>query len=328
MAGTDSKKTISRWWKLILYILLLGFSGVGGYKLYEKGSDVGCFQLEIDVLPVEIKPLRTDHLLLIAVGDTGTGNEEQFEVAHGMAKVCQESGCDLVLLLGDNFYPDGVNSTEDPQFKAKFEQVYQEINKPFFAVLGNHDVKQDVLSQLIYSLKSATWRMPNYEYSFATEDARFYGLNTNCPFSSERLRRKLNQGDEELKAKKEKIPWTLAFGHHSIYSNGTHGDVDLLTRSYWNWFLEGRVDLYLAGHNHNLAHLQSETAATDYVISGAGGAHYRSASEKEKLNKSVALNKYTYNDTGFVWLDITSEKLQIRFHDSSGNVIYEYSKSR
>jgi predicted phosphodiesterase len=265
---------------------------------------------------------------LIAVGDTGTGKEEQFEVAQGMAKVCEESGCDLVLLLGDNFYPDGVNSIEDTQFNTKFEQVYQKINKPFFAVLGNHDVKQDVLSQLVYSLKSSTWRMPNYEYSFNTAEARFYGLNTNCPFSSNRLRKKINQSDAELEINAAKRPWTIAFGHHSIYSNGTHGDVDLITRSYWNWFLEGRVDLYLAGHNHNLAHLQSETSATDYVISGAGGAHYRSASEREKLNKSVALNKYTYNDTGFVWLDISSEKLQIRFHDSSGKVIYEYSKTR
>lgn len=328
MTGTAPIKRILVWWKLILFIIFLGTSCTVGYKLYEKGSDVGCFLLENDIVPVEITQFREDHLQLIAIGDTGTGNEDQFEVAQGMAKVCKESGCDLVLLLGDNFYPDGVNSIEDPQFNTKFEQVYQNLNMPFYAVLGNHDVKQDVLSQLIYSLKSSIWHMPNYEYSFKTVDARFFGLNTNCPFSSERLRKKLNQDDEELEANAEKRPWTIAFGHHSIYSNGTHGDVDLLRRSYWHWFLEGRVDLYLAGHNHNLAHLQSETSTTDYVISGAGGAHYRSASEREKLNKSVALNKYTYNDTGFVWLDITSEKLQIRFHDSSGNVIYEYSKSR
>lgn len=167
---------------MILFILLLGLSGVGGYKLYEKGSDVGCFQLENDILTVKIKPLLTGHLQFIAVGDTGTGNKEQFEVAHGMEKVCQESGCDLVLLLGDNFYPDGVNSTEDPQFKEKFENVYQKIDKPFFAVLGNHDVKQDILSQIIYSLKSSSCRMPNYEYSFGTEDARFYGLKQTAPF--------------------------------------------------------------------------------------------------------------------------------------------------
>ena len=117
--------------------------------LYEKSSDVGCFQLVNDVLTVGINPLRVDHLQLVAVGDTGTGNEEQFEVAHGMARICKESGCDMVLLLGDNFYPNGVKSTEDPQFQSKFEEVYKEIKKPFFAVLGNHDVKQDVLSQVI-----------------------------------------------------------------------------------------------------------------------------------------------------------------------------------
>ena len=110
-----------------------------------------------------------------------------------MAKVCEESGCDLVLLLGDNFYPSGVVSVDDLQFKTKFEEVYRNIKIPFFVVLGNHDVKQDALSQVIYSLMSSTWRMPNYEYSFKTEDVRFFGLNTNCPFASERLRRKINQ---------------------------------------------------------------------------------------------------------------------------------------
>ena len=52
------------------------------------------------------------------------------------------------------------------------------------------------------------------------------------------------------------IPWTIAFGHHSVFSTGTHGDSDIFTRIYWDWFLEGRVDLFLSGHNHYLAHLQ------------------------------------------------------------------------
>ncbi len=322
------KRRISVWWKLILLVILLGFGGIGGYKLFEKGRDVGCFLLEDDVVPVEITPFRSDHLRLIALGDTGTGNEDQRKVAEGMAKICEQSGCDLVLLLGDNFYPDGVNSTVDPQFKSKFELVYQKLNIPFFVVLGNHDVRQNALSQLIYSLKSTSWRMPNYEYSFKTSDVRFYGLNTNCPFSAERLRKKLNQDDAEQSVNAGKSPWTIAFGHHSVYSNGTHGDTDILTRNFWNWFLSDRVDLYLSGHNHNLAHLQPANSATDFIVSGAGGAHYRSTSEREKLNNSVALNKHTYNDSGFVWLDITKEKLQIRFHDSSGNIIYEFVKSR
>ena len=62
--------------------------------------------------------------------------------------------------------------------------------------------------------------------------------------------------------------------------------------------------------------------------SGAGGKHYRSTSEREKFNKSAASVLYTHNDTGFIWLDISRVKLIIRFHDSSGKKIYEYTKKR
>ena len=65
-------------------------------------------------------------LKLIALGDTGTGNNDQLEVSQGMAKVCEESGCDLVLLLGDNFYPSGVVSEDGIQFKKKSRR-YMEI---------------------------------------------------------------------------------------------------------------------------------------------------------------------------------------------------------
>ena len=64
------------------------------------------------------------------------------------------------------------------------------------------------------------------------------------------------------------------------------------------------------------------------MISGSGGAHYRSTREREKLNNSKALNVFTYNDTGFVWLDISKEKIIVRFHDNSGETIYEYIKTR
>ena len=64
-----------------------------------------------------------------------------------------------------------------------------------------------------------------------------------------------------------------AFGHHSVYSTGNHGDSDIFTRIYWDWFLEDRVDLFLSGHNHHLAHLQHGNSPTEYVISSAGAKH-------------------------------------------------------
>jgi predicted phosphodiesterase len=323
-----SKRRLRFWFKLILMILLLGGGITGGYKLHELGSKVGCFQLPENVVPINIKLLNSDTIRFIALGDTGTGDEEQHKVANGMAQVCKSSGCDMVLMLGDNFYDDGLKSYMDTQFESKFVNVYNEINKPFFAVLGNHDIRWDALSQVMHSIDSDKWRMPNYEYSFKTETARFFGINTSCPFSSERLRNYLDIDDSEYAKDEAARPWTIAFGHHSVFSNGTHGDTDFFTRLYWDWFLEGRVDLYLSGHNHHLAHLQHGNIPTEYVVSGAGAKHYRSASERERLNKSEALSKFTYNDTGFVWIEISSHKLYFSMHDSDGNVLYEYTKTR
>ena len=43
MNKTIPKKGISVWLKLIVAFLLLGVGFAGGFKLYEKGNDAGCF---------------------------------------------------------------------------------------------------------------------------------------------------------------------------------------------------------------------------------------------------------------------------------------------
>ena len=326
MGSTIDKFSIKFRFKLLILFAVLLTGMYAGYQLYEKGDKLGCFQLAEDVVPISISAFRADRLQLIAIGDTGTGNKDQKLVAAGMAKVCEQMGCDLILLLGDNIYPDGVQSIHDQQFYSKFEHIYSKIDKPFYAVLGNHDVKQDALSQVLYTLISDKWRMPNYEYIIKTDVADLYALNTNCPLSFASFEDKLSQNKTESSTK----PWVIAFAHHSIYSNGTHGDTNILTRLYWELFLEEKVDLYLAGHNHNLAHFKYDNSGTDHIISGAGGNHYRSDSEQEKLkgSSSSASNLFTHNDTGFVWLEINKNKLHLSFHDSTGNTLYEHTKSR
>jgi len=73
----------------------------------------------------------------VALGDMGTGDSAQTQVAHAMYSVCQRDGCDFVLGLGDNIYPHSVQSAHDAQFQAKFEQPYslfQDID--FWMILG------------------------------------------------------------------------------------------------------------------------------------------------------------------------------------------------
>ena len=84
-------------------------------------------------------------------------------------------------------------------------------------------------------------------------------------------------------------PWKIAFTHHPFISNGQHGNagyydnvpqLNPLTRRiagevYRDWFQQhvcGKVDLLLAGHDHDLQLLKSvpECGKTRFIISGAG----------------------------------------------------------
>ena len=35
---------------------------------------------------------------------------------------------------------------------------------------------------------------------------------------------------------------------------------------------------------------------------------------------------YTYNDTGFVWFEISRSEIYASFHDNEGNILYEYER--
>ena len=75
----------------------------------------------------------------IALGDGGEGNDAQYANAQGIASVCAEQGCDFALYLGDNIYDSGVDSVDDEQFLNKFELPYEQLDFPFYVVMGNHD---------------------------------------------------------------------------------------------------------------------------------------------------------------------------------------------
>ena len=86
-------------------------------------------------------PNRTE-VKFVALGDMGEGGIAQTQVAQAMFSVCQRDGCDFVLGLGDNIYPHGVQSVNDPAFQEKFEQPYSSFQGiDFWMILGNHDWK-------------------------------------------------------------------------------------------------------------------------------------------------------------------------------------------
>ncbi len=306
-------------------LLLFGLGGTAGWRLHEEAIRKGCInpQDPIVTAPLQqqegrlvLKPQAAETLRLLAVGDTGSGDADQRQVAQAMQQVCAQNGCDAVLYLGDNLYPDGASSTVDPLFQSHFESVYAGLDLPFLAVLGNHDVHLPALHEVNYTAQSSKWQLPAPEYSVEAGPVELHALNTNCP-AAWTLAQKVREAP--------RTPWTLVFAHHPVYSAGTHGDADPLTRVLANSLLSNRVDFYLSGHDHHLAHLQFPGVTTDFIVSGAGGKHYRDT-PPDDLQTSQARLRFQHLDTGFVWLQFDVRQARVEFYDGNARLLYQFTK--
>ena len=78
-------------------------------------------------------------------------------------------------------------------------------------------------------------------------------------------------------------PWNVVFDHHPIYSQGSHGDTDLVQQFIWNVLFKQEVDFYLSGHDHHLNALRKGDSGPYYLVSGAGEDHYRDREEHQGL---------------------------------------------
>ena len=108
--------------------------------------------------------------------------------------------------------------------------------------------------------------MPNYSYSFETGPVRFHAINTNCHLNAWY---RLYQSFDEHSMDNSGKPWNIVFGHHPIYSQGSHGDTDLVQQFIWNILFEQEVDFYLSGHDHHLNALRKGDSGPYYLVSGA-----------------------------------------------------------
>ena len=274
----------------------------------------------------------------IAIGDTGKGNEGQRFVADAIKNKCAQDGCDFIIMLGDNIYDDGVEGTDHPQFQTKFEIPYQDINLPFFLVLGNHDyggggAGYEVLKsiyQIQYTEKSEKWNMPRHYYQFRKGNINFYALDTNAQL--------FGRDDDQRKdvanwLAASNTQWNIAFGHHPYHSNGPHGNAghydgltkaNIINGNNVKTFAEniwcGKVDIYLSGHDHNRQWLNTDCNGTKMIVSGAGAS-----TTQLEGNNPVLFQKATL---GFLYIRIEGNKLTGQFVDVTGNVEFSHVLDR
>jgi acid phosphatase len=265
-------------------------------------------------------PPPADSLRFAAIGDHGTGGSAQREVARQLGLVHERQGLDLVLLLGDSFYPAGVADVDAPEWQSHFEGVYDSASLPipFYAVAGNHDHKQRVEAQVAYTFRSARWRMPARHYRFERQivgmTIGFFGIDTVAleqPFAG--YANGLSWLEAALSASTADL--RIVFGHAPIWASpGRYGDNAKLEAALAPVLYEHDVAIYLAGHEHHLE-LQRPRDGLTQVISGAGATN-RDVDPGENT-------RFASSRAGFFVFEIDEDDVRVQAISRDGELLFD-----
>ena len=218
-------------------------------------------------------PVGKDSVKFLVVGDSGTGDRVQNEVAAQMWKARSIFPYEFAIMLGDNMY-----GSERPQdYARKFEQPFKpmlDANIPFYAALGNHDDP----NQRFY--KHFNMNGQRF-YTFQKKDVRFYVLDSN--YMDQDQQKWL---DKELQSNAK---WKIAYFHHPIYSSGgRHGSEVDLRAIVEPMFIKHGLNVVFAGHEHFYERLKPQK-----------GIHYFTAGGSAKLRAGDILSSSGLTAKGY-----------------------------
>src|SRR5688572_6832361 len=203
-------------------------------------------------------PNKPDGTLRFAViGDSGTGDANQYRLAKVFTDIYQRFPYEFVLMLGDNMY----GSENAGDFRRKFEVPYKPVldkNVKFYAALGNHDSTNQRMNKL-FNMGGERF------YTFRPKPGvRFFSLDSNYMD-----RMQLQWLEKELAASGS--DWKIMYFHHPIYSSGgRHGSDTALRDQLEPLFLKYGVDVVLAGHEHFYERLKPQKGIHYFISGGAG----------------------------------------------------------
>jgi hypothetical protein len=291
------------------------------------------------------------HFLL--VGDWGWSRpaEGQQQVAAAMAAYARSNALHTqsLFMLGDSWYGDLAGGVDSPRWQTGFEQMYPAsvFPGPVYSIMGNHDYQRMPLNvnkleaELAYAKRGhSRWTQPALWYTFDIPGPdgkpllHVIALDSNVPHKAEKIdpvdftltpaqySQQLTWFEAEL-AKPTNAPFRIVMGHHPVFSNGPHGDTATLVRDWEPLLRKYNVPVYLAGHDHDLQHLEFEGHPTSFVCSGAGGADLYDIKIPEAQRGPFAHKVF-----GFTHLEAAPTQLTFRHIDSEGKVLHAFTKSK
>lgn len=319
----------------------LGASLVGPLNALAEDKVTHLTSEELTLLP----KVKDDYALhFMALGDWGRNGEyDQLEVAKQMGLWGAEHPNQFVISAGDNFYPSGVVSENDPLFHYSFENIYtaHSLQCDWYPVLGNHDYHTNVDAQVKYSQISRRWDMPATYYSKeinlkkekeeGKDDSKIKEpsqgkvllvfMDTDPflhPDKADYVAKEMKWLKDTLANASADVKWKIVIGHHPFYTVGprlTNSDTLTMRKALKQLFDDQKVDVYLSGHEHSLQHLKPE-GYTHQFISGAG-------SELTTVTAGVSYSRFQAAEHGFMYFSIDATRLNVKAINMAGKVLYD-----
>jgi hypothetical protein len=282
-------------------------------------------------------------LSLLALGDTGEPPEmwseldPQTAVAEAMVAADRAAPVDGVVLLGDNFYPEGLKESDvkerlrqnvvrpychflalTPRGEGSLSEACRAPAAarnpvPLFVVLGNHDYKEKespLLQRKLVPEYIASWRMPRgqAEVHELGEGVSLVLLNSMEVVHGESAQAFARQ------VARSKGPFRIVAAHHPLADPGHGFDRDY-ARDVAAALEEAGVpvQLALAGHEHNLQVLETPDLPRLHVVAGSG-------SDTRELSETGAQRHFASDSLGFARVDLVrdepgSERLVVTLYE-------------
>lgn len=285
----------------------------------------------------QTRSFRTDPggLHFLAVGDFGSANQEQVDVANQMSDFAKQLNAPLagVLALGDNFY----GKFKPERFQSGFEEMYSKktLGCNFYVCLGNHDyehVGKGEAVQLVkadYQLRYAAenpqsrWKLPAKWYVEEFKDSsgplvRMIVLDGNVELTKEEIAAQEKFLEAELE-RKTSAPWTWLINHFPLFTSSVQRkDDQRLIERLGPYLQKHNISHYIAGHDHSLQHLEIEGYNTSFVISGGGGRALHQVKDTPR--------GFTRSQLGFNHIHVDRKAITTRYIDEKGSLLHAFKR--
>ena len=266
----------------------------------------------------------------VVMGDIGMYNREFYQLLQNR----KYDNNDFGIILGDNFYPFGIDEKTLYQWQY-IRNLNHILNKPMYAVLGNHDYHRNPNTQIEF--KNYNWNMPNYYYykEFSKHNLGIWfidtqiltldgpGLNQKVIESKvgrdkytrhlEWLERTLSQSNKLIK---------IVCGHYPMFSNGNYRENLKLIKILYPLFKKYNVKVYLSGHDHTFQHLirnYTNHEVHQFIIGSSSEVRDYNINTKSNYNNDDIL----INEMAVLSCELENMNLKFKAMGVKNNLLYE-----